>query len=699
MAEWTVDSILAENDRRNNTFLAPINPITGENSTFFEERIKVHIEDFPVKDMYLMPETVKVPLISRIIKAGSIEKFFKKEFKGLEYTESERLKIIEQFTRIRFKDDFPFWAYFLAFIKNKGGGEDVLFKLNYPQKKLVEEYERDRRAGKPIRLIILKARQWGGSTATQIYMSWLQLIHMTGLNSLIVAHQATATDEIADMFKRLIFRYPIEYLYEIGANYNANESKFVGVGTAGNIHRVPQRNFKIKLGTAERPDSARGGDYNLVHLSEVGLWKKTEGKKPSDIVRSATSGIPLAPYTMIVYESTANGTGTFFADEYEAAKRGESQFRAFFVPWFIIELYRMQITDVHLFAAKLLANRNNTNVNSSREESGQYLFWLWEQGASLEGINWYISERAKYSDHGEMAAEYPSDDVEAFVHSGFMVFDKYQVEKFRKTCKPPKYVGDMYADDVSGPGVMDNLRFLEDRQGKLWIWDMPEPDTEEEIVKNRYLVIVDIGGTNKKSDWSVILVLDRLFQMDGGVPVVVAQWYGHIDMDLLSWKAAQIAKFYNNALLVIESNTLETHDKNRKVDGDQSLYILNLVKSVYSNLYTRKQSEDEIRNHIPKKYGFHTNIATKPKLISTLKTCIREESYIERDVRCVDEYLTYEQKPDNSFGAIIGKHDDLLMTRAIGLEISYHEMPLPTIVTPDQYKFTTKKSISAASFS
>ena len=35
-----------------------------------------------------------------------------------------------------------------------------------------------------------------------------------------------------------------------------------------------------------------------------------EGEKaPEDIVRSACSGILLKPYTMIVYESTANGTG------------------------------------------------------------------------------------------------------------------------------------------------------------------------------------------------------------------------------------------------------------------------------------------------------------------------------------------------------------------------------------------------------
>lgn len=106
---------------------------------------------------------------------------------------------------------------------------------------------------------------------------------------------------------------------------------------------------------------------------------------------------------------------------------------------------------------------------------------------------------------------------------------------------------------------------------------MPEIDPDE-IVTDRYLTVVDIGGRSNKADWSVITVFDRLFMSDGGKPVVVAQWYGHIDIDLLAWKAGQIAAFYDNSLLVIESNTLETHDKERQVDGDQSQFVLNQLE-------------------------------------------------------------------------------------------------------------------------
>ena len=152
-------------------------------------------------------------------------------------------------------------------------------------------------------------------------------------------------------------------------------------------------------------------------------------------------------------------------------------------------------------------------------------------------------------------------------------------------------------------------------------------------------------------------------------------------MDLLAWKAVQVAHYYDDALLVIESNTLETHDDERWLEGgDQSAYILNEIRNVYPHLYARQQSAEDIRQHAPLKYGFHTNVKTKPAIISTLVEVVREGLYVERDMRCLDEYVTYIRRQNGSYGATEGKHDDLLMTRAIGLHICFHEMSLPRII-------------------
>ncbi len=678
-----IAKLLTENDRRNEVMYAHFDPVTGEGS--IGERVRVCISDFAIPTQWLPVEMMDIPFVKKLVEAGSINNFLSSVM-HVEPNEEDYIKVSRTLIRLRYKHDFPFWTATLVYIHNKDAGKDVLFRLWYPQRILVSRFEAKRKAGLPIRLILLKARQWGGSTTTQLYMAWLQFFHKKGLNSLIIAHQGTASDEIKDMFDLMIKKHPVEFLHKLGDVYSENEPKLVGVGKSGSTHRVPQRECKIKVGTAERPNGCRGGAYSLVHLSEVGLWQKTEGKSPEDIVRSACSGILAKPYTMIVMESTANGTGNFFHREYSAAAdpKVKSQYEALFIAWFQIEHYSLPFNsaeELRNFAAQLWENRHNAYSPSNREESGRYLWSLWERGATLEAIHWYVYERAGKNDFAVMASEYPSDDVEAFVHSGSMVFDQYLVKRFEPFCRDPQFVGEVYADADEGEEALANLRFREDRQGLLSIWAMPERFDDCEVT-DRYLTVVDVGGRSNKADWSVIVVFDRMSMIDGSEPPsVVAQWYGHCDIDRLAWRAAQIAAFYNDSLLVIESNTLETHDKERQIEGgDQSQYILNQISDIYPNLYARKQSEDEIREGAPRKYGFHTNVATKPMVISTLVKVIRERLYIERDQRCLDEYNTYEHKQNGAYGAIVGKHDDLLMTRAIGLHICYREMEMPQFV-------------------
>ena len=672
----TISKILQENERRRAIVFAPFNPITGEGS--IGQRVAFTVSDYPIPTQYLPVEMMDEPFVKKLSKAGSVDAFIRDALM-LPVTDEARDKVVEEFIRIRQKHDYPFWAAMFAYIKRKGGGTDVLFRLNRPQRKLIKRLEKMRKAGKPIRLILLKARQWGGSTAIQIYMAWLQLVHEVGLNSLIIAHQGTGSDEIKDMFDRMIKSYPVEMLHELGDAYAPNEPKMVGVGKSGNIFRVPQRNCKIKIGTAERPNSCRGGDYNLVHLSEVALWKETDGKKPEDIVRSACSGILLRPYTMIVYESTPNGVGNFFHKEYLAAKKGLSQFEAMFVAWFEIEQYELPFeneADKYEFAKKLFANRRNEEIKSDREEPGTYLWRLWEKGATLEAIHWYVSERSKYTNHGDMASEYPSDDIEAFTYSGRKVFSSEDVEQFRPACRAPRWIGEIYGSADEGEKAIEGLRFKKEADGRLFMWhDVERSDIEE--VTDRYLVVVDVcKGHTKNADFADILVIDRLFMMDGEPPVVAAEWHGHIDMDKLAWKATQVAAYYNNALLVIESNTLETN--NTKGEAE---YILTLIHEVYGRqLYARKQSAEDIRQGLPKKYGYHTNPLTKKVVIYNLKVVIRERLYIEREEACLDEYLTYVETENNVFEAMEGYHDDRLMTRAIGMQVCYHEMELPRIV-------------------
>ena len=674
-----IHAILEENDRRKAEINAKFNPITGENSV--GERVPVTIKDMPkhLCKQWLPVPMLENPFVKKLIKAGSIAKFIEQEFHDVEDLQEDlQEQVARQFIKVRSRYDFPFWAATFAYIKPKGGGREILFRISKPQRKLLAEIEKMRLEGRPIRLVLLKARQWGGSTLIQIYMLWLQLLHDVGLNSLVVAHVRDTAIIIRKMFERVITRYPAWMLHDIGDQFSENEEKLEGVGGSTNIKKIPQRDCMIKVGSAERPESARGDDYNLVHCSEVGIWKATDNKTPEEIVQSAISGVGDNPLTMIVYESTAKGSGNFFHHEWMDAKEGNSDFAAVFVPWLEIPWDSRRLKDPAAFAHWLYENRGKETVDNVRQEPGAYLWKLWNMGATLEGINWYIHKRKEHTKHAGMASEAPSNDTEAFTFAGRKVFDDEDVKRMRSSCKPPKFVGDIYGKWDSGAGCLEDLRIRKEENGRLQVWQDVERDTPEERVNNRYLVVVDVcRGLSEHADLAVIAVFDRIYMIDGEPPTIVAQWRGHIEMDRLAWKATQIAEYYNHAFLVIESNTLETNNTR-----GQAEYILTLIREVYDNLYARKSdnTSNDVREKAPVKYGFHTNVLTKRQIITNLQTVVRERLYIERDKLCLDEYMVYVETEKGGFEAPSGYHDDILMTRAIGMQVCLFEMDMPQII-------------------
>ena len=194
-------------------------------------------------------------------------------------------------------------------------------------------------------------------------------------------------------------------------------------------------------------------------------------------------------------------------------------------------------------------------------------------------------------------------------------------------------------------------------------------------MRNRYIVSVDVGGVSDKADYSCIAVADRLPMLEGGVPEICALWHGHIEHDKLAWKAAQIAKAYDNTLLVIEANTLETEG----TEGNNFEYILNEIADSYHYLYSRT-SEQEIRQGRPRRWGFHTNPSTKPMVINFMVKSLRDGLYIEHSSHTCDEYDLYEIKENGKeMGAVEGNHDDRVMATAILIWVCYN-YPLPSEV-------------------
>ncbi len=411
------------------------------------------------------------------------------------------------------------------------------------------------------------------------------------------------------------------------------------------------------MGSMQKPDSLRSADVMMAHLSEVGLWKATEGKRPEDLVQSVGGTVPLEPYTMVVMESTAKGVGNFFHKEWCKSVAGESGYESIFVAWYEIEIYSIPF-------ATTKERRDFIYSMSDRELS------YFSLGATLEAINWYRTKKHMESyDDWRMGCEFPTTPSEAFQSTGRRAHPPAYVDSMRKYTMPPLYIGNLHASSQYGMGAIDDsLHFVESATGDLHLWALPD---KESNMRRRYVVSMDIGGRGKDADWSVISIIDRYWLAEGGVEECIGTCRFHLDQDLAVWKSVQIAKYFNNALLVVEANSLD----NKGSEGDHSLTILDEIKGKYDNLYCRTDPQRIIEGR-PERYGFFTTRASKSDLITQMNKRLREEGYIERDERALNEIDLYEIKDDGTFGAVEGAHDDIYMSRAIGLKASQtYELP------------------------
>jgi hypothetical protein len=285
-----------------------------------------------------------------------------------------------------------------------------------------------------------------------------------------------------------------------------------------------------------------------------------------------------------------------------------------------------------------------------------------------------------------MQEGFPSTPDEAFVTSGRKAHHPLHIKQMEMCTKKPRYIGEMFADAASGKeAINSSLHFKELAKGEFFVWALPDTKVR---YKHRYLVSLDIGGSAAKADWSVIRVLDRLPMMNGGVPEFVATYRFHMDQDLTAWRAVQVAKYYDDALLVVEANVLNTF----QTEGNFTSTVLDIISHVYPHLYYR-DDPSKIKEGVPLKYGFWTG-KNKSEIVTIITKGLRDMGFIERDQRMLDECGWYELKQDGTYGAIDGQHDDIYMSSGICLWVS-ERMPLPTPLPTihDMYAMPNRQSM------
>ena len=684
-----IEQMIRDNARRNSAKKADYDPLSGLNCV--GERFVLIVPEKHPHEFHLPIEMQYHAPVVLLKQHGSITKLLHATF-GRTPTPDEIDLFWLRLCEMRIKYDFEFYAIAYQVIRDKESAHMIPFRLNPAQRMLLAEMEEDRRNGIQILVQVLKAKQMGFSTCIQMFMNWIQSVHRENWNSVVCAHTRDAAINVRSMYETTINNMPA---------IDGIKMHMRGFGGTQNIKEVPERGCRITVGFATEPDSVRSQDVKMVHFSEEAFYPATENNNPEQLEASIISSGTTGPCTMVVRESTANGVGDYFYEQYQKAKRGESAYRAVFAPWFMITLYEEP------FAGNYYQHNGRKKKGTVADfiaTMNDYEWNLWNtyktgiKICTLENLNWRRMKAASMPSESRMKQEYPSDDIEAFQDSGSPVFKADEIEALRPDCCLPEVVG-MLSGDVSPEqailqpekrgGILANLKFIPDteateavlhgdktqrhRRGmnKLWIWEHPD---KEQHISDRYVVVFDPQkGTSDSADHGVIKVIDRYWMMHGEKPETVASFYGHIDKDITIWIATQIAKYYNDALLVVESNTYDSDNKE-----DDTEYIFDTIKTYHENLYSRTSAE-KLREGAPVRYGFHMNSRTKPMIITHFKAVVREMGYIERDEETLNEARTFEEKKDGSTGAKQGKKDDRIMATMIGVFVAY-EMPLPAII-------------------
>ena len=355
-------------------------------------------------------------------------------------------------------------------------------------------------AGRPARVIVLKARQLGISTISEALMfSWVMLHEQT--YGLVIAHEIDASEYLLNMTKLYWDTFPFKSLYTT-KYVSRKELAWEETGSS------------IRIATAKNMRAGRSRTVNALHGSEVAFWDHT-----AEMMLGLRQTIPNSPKSMILLESTANGVGNWYYDAWQAAVDGDSDYVPLFFPWWRHPEYTAS-------AANLKYERL-TNLDSEEKTlrkvgvDDDHLVWR----------RWAIRNLADQNTERFMQ-EYPATPEEAFIASGTNVFpvDSLKLVYERK-------------DGVKGylRREGNSIQFLPDRHGPLTIFRKPSRD----LSWGKYFIGADPTHTTMGDNACAQVINRRTYEQ-------VATWNGKIDPMTFAEELAKLGAYYNHATISTE---------------------------------------------------------------------------------------------------------------------------------------------------
>lgn len=507
-------------------------------------------------------------------------------------------------------------------IKTKSGTV-VPFRLNDAQRKLYAVAKRQQDAGKPVRLIILKARQLGFSTLTE-GLIFHACATRKNVNALIVAHREDATANLFRMSKLFYDELPAPVKPMLRAS-NAQELVFENPSKLRSEREArPGLRSRIRCATAGGRGIGRSDTLQCVHLSEYAFWPDGADGKASTLA-GILQAVPSLPGTMVVIESTANGFEDF-KERWDAAVAGENDFEPVFFAWFENPDYSMPVVPGTEWTPE------ERDLKAAYQLTDEQLQWR----------RWCIANNCGGS-LDMFRQEYPASPGEAFLHSGTGVFDNEQIVLRLERLPGP-----------AGRGEFTDGEWTESETGAIALYELPEEGVP-------YVLGGDTAGEG--SDYFTAIVIDNV---SGRIAAKLRQKYSEPEYVRQIYA---LGRFYNDALVAIETN-FSTYP------------VMKLQEMEYPNQYSRER-EDTYTRQMKKSYGFRTDRQSRPRAIANLVEVFSSHPEWFTDRELLEEMLTFCYNEDHRPEALAGKHDDLVMGAAITYAVR-HQQRMTVLTEPEK---------------
>jgi hypothetical protein len=205
-----------------------------------------------------------------------------------------------------------------------------------------------------------------------------------------------------------------------------------------------------------------------------------------------------------------------------------------------------------------------------------------------------------------------------------------------------------------------------------WIWEEPQPS-------GQYILVADVARGDG-SDFSVFHVFEV------GTMTQVAEYQGKITPDMFAPLLYSAASEYNDALLIIENNSLGIGVLSRL----QDLEYKNLYYSVKSTHEYVDELTAQAVGGIP---GFTMSMKTRPLVITKFEEFVRNKLININSLRLANEIKTFvwhNGRPQ----AMRSYNDDLVIAASIGCWV--RDTALTANTREVQYKKTLLSNISTS---